>query len=95
MADFGLPVVVTDASTGAPVPNATCTGTVAAMDANSNIIPAVTDATGTATISVIYLTVTAPGYNPYTAQPYRRPSLQAPVTVSLWRSTPVPSTAVP
>jgi hypothetical protein len=93
MADFGLPVVVTDKASGSPVVGATCTGTVAAMDAQNNVIPAVTDATGTATISVINLTVTAPGYDSYVNQPYRRPSLEAPVAVSLQRSAPIPATA--
>ncbi len=83
MPDFGLPVVVTDAATGQPIPGAICTGTVAALDASNNVIPAVTDAQGLATISVLNLTITAPGYVSYVNQPYRRPSLQAPVAVSL------------
>jgi hypothetical protein len=93
MADFGLPVVVTDKANGAPIVGATCTGSVAALDAQNNVIPAVTDATGTATISVINLTVAAPGYDSYVNQPYRRPSLQAPVAVSLQRSAPVSAAA--
>ncbi len=85
MSDFGLPVVVTDKDTGKPIVGALCTGEVFAMDANQNPVTAVTDATGTATISGLYLTVDAAGYDPYVRQPYRRPSLQAPVAVSLQR----------
>ncbi len=85
MSDFGLPVVVTDKDTGKPIVGATCTGEVFGMDASQNPVTATTDATGTATISGIYLTVTADGYDSYVRQPYRRPSLQAPVAVSLRR----------
>lgn len=80
MADFGLTVSVREGSDSGPViPNARLSGT---------LIPATTDATGLGTIEGLLLTVEADGFLPYVAQPYHRPSLQAPVTVSLRRRSP-------
>lgn len=77
MPDFGLTIKVTEGTNdGPPVPNATVSGT---------LVPATTDQDGNAVVDTVNITVTAPGYAPYVNQPYGRPSLQAPVTVSLQR----------
>lgn len=82
MADFGLTIKVTEGSNDGPaVSNATASGT---------LMPAVSDVNGNAVIEGLLLTVEAPGYASYAAQPYNRPSLQAPVTVSLQKLPPVP-----
>lgn len=82
MADFGLTIKVTEGSNdGPPVVGAVASGTLMSQS---------TDVQGNAVIDGLYLTVTADGYEPYVSQPYHRPSLQAPVTVSLQRLPPVP-----
>jgi hypothetical protein len=83
MADFGLPIDVLEQGTNTPIVGATVTGTVQALDASNNPIDAVTDAHGRATIAVINVTIRHPDYLDYVNQPYRRPSLQAPVAVHL------------
>ncbi len=86
MADFGLTVVVTDVDTGKPIEGATASGTdCCGLDAQDNLVPAVSGPDGVATIKALYLTVSAPGYGTYEHQPYRRPALGASVPVSLRR----------
>lgn len=75
MADFGLWIKVTEGSNdGPPVPNAVVTG---------ELQPTPTDAEGKAVVDTVFVSVHAQGFYPYERQPYYRPSLQAPVTVSL------------
>lgn len=82
MADFGLTIKVTEGTNdGPPIQGAIASGTLMSQS---------TDVQGNAVIDGLYLTVTADGYVPYVSQPYHRPSLQAPVTVSLQRLPPVP-----
>jgi hypothetical protein len=77
MPDFGLTIRVTEGSNdGPPITNATVSG---------KLEPATTDVNGNAVIEKVFITVTAPGFQPYVDQPYSRPSLQAPVPVSLQR----------
>ena len=77
MADFGLTISVHDTTNdGPPIPHASVH-----LEAD-----ATTDAQGNAVADVVYVTVTAEGFTPYVHQPYERPSLQAPVTVSLQRA---------
>jgi hypothetical protein len=79
MPDFGLTIKVTEGSNdGPPVPHATVYGIMENQT---------TDATGTAVLERIYISVSADGFLPYVHQPYERPSLQAPITVSLQRRT--------
>lgn len=76
MSEFGLTINVHDTTNdGPPIPHA-----AVHLEAD-----AITDANGNAVADVVYVTVTAEGYIPYEHQPYERPSLQAPVTVSLQR----------
>ena len=78
MADLGLTISVHDTTNdGPPIPNAS-------VHLESD---ATTYANGNAVANVVYVTVTADGYYPYEHQPYERPSLQAPVMVSLQRRT--------
>lgn len=82
MADFGLTIKVTDGTNDGPaIQGAECSGT---------LMPQSTDVNGNAVIDGLLLTVEAAGYASYVAQPYHRPSLQAPVTVSLQKLPPVP-----
>lgn len=77
MSDFGLTISVHDGTNDGPaIPNARVSGT---------LMPATTGADGNAVVDGLLLTVEADGFIPYVAQPYHRPSLQAPVTVSLQR----------
>ena len=77
MSDFGLMVTVREGDdSGPPIPNALVTGT---------LMSTTTDSHGSAVIEGLYLSVEADGYVPYLQQPYLRPSLQAPITVSLRR----------
>lgn len=85
MADFGLPIRVLEEGTNRPIVNATVTGTVSALDGSNNPVEAVTDVDGMATIACVNITIRHPNYLDYVNQPYRRPSLQAPVTVHLQR----------
>jgi hypothetical protein len=86
MADFGLTVTITDADTHQPIAGATASGTdCCGLDAADNPVPALSDDKGIATIKALYLTVTAPGYEDYAHQLYRRPALGASVPVSLRR----------
>jgi hypothetical protein len=88
MADFGLPIQVLDADTHAPIAGALVTGTAVALDFDANPIVAQTGADGVATINGIFVSIRAAGYQPYLHQLYRRPSLQAPVTIHLTRGGP-------
>lgn len=77
MSVFGLNVSVREGdNAGPPIENARVSGEVA---------PARTNADGVATIDTLFLTVEADGFHPYIRQPYIRPSLDAPVSVSLRR----------
>ena len=77
MADFGLTVKVTEGdNSGPPIVGATVSG---------ELKPTSTDTAGNAVVDGVYVTVRADGFLPYEHQLYHRPSLQAPVTVSLQR----------
>lgn len=74
--EFGLQIKVTEGTDDGPaVPNAAATiAGGASGDASGNIV-----------IDTVYVSVTAPGFASYVNQPYVRPSLQGPITVSLQR----------
>jgi len=50
-----------------------------------------TDATGNATITVVWLTVTKDGYTPYVDQPYTSPDGAAPIVIGLAEAPPEPT----
>ncbi len=76
MADFGLTISVHDTTNDGPP----IAGAQVSLEGAQT-----TDANGNAVVDTVFVTVTAEGYVPYEHQPYFRPSLQAPVTVSLQR----------
>lgn len=81
--DFGLTIRVTEGSNnGPPIVGALVSG---------ELQPVRTDATGNAVVDIIFISVAADGFEPYVHQPYSRPALQTPVTVSLQRAVPSPS----
>jgi hypothetical protein len=85
MADYGLTIDVLDKDTLQPIEGATVSGTVSALDGQDHVVPCITDARGRAVVTVLNLSIRHPQYLDYIDQPYRRPSLQAPVTVHLRR----------
>jgi hypothetical protein len=85
MADFRLLIRVTEQGTNRPIVGATATGTLCGLDANDQPVDAVSGADGFATLKGLYLTVTAAGFEDYTDQLHRRPSLQTMLPVSLRR----------
>lgn len=83
MADFGLTISVREGSNdGPPIQGAIVTGSLAAVGS---------DASGNAVVNDVLVTVEAPGFYPYVAQLYHRPSLQGPVVISLQRLPPAPA----
>lgn len=89
MPQFALIVKVTEnTNDGAPIENATVMAFTDTTD---------TDAHGIATMDTIYLTVGAPGFQPYVEQPYQIKDLAGVVPISLKRDyrTPAPPSPVP
>lgn len=85
MADFGMTIKVTEgANDGPPVKNAQGTGYVGAYVDGDTVTPAVTGADGTMVLDGVMIQVSAQGFADYRGA-YHRPSLQAPVPVSLQR----------
>lgn len=81
MSDFHLTISVREGSDdGPPIPNALILHTGSAI----------TGPDGLGTIEDITISVAAPGFKPYERQTFHRPSLDAPVTVSLQRLSAVP-----
>lgn len=75
MADFGLTISVTEGSNDGPP--------ISGAEVSGELVPVTTDGQGHAVVDTVLITVTAKGYEPYVSQPYTRPALQAPVSVSL------------